>query len=110
MFDYNKRPSLPQQGMVFNEMEDDFSIFHGGNFLPFYTKNLPFHISFHTKIFLHLPSILPYQGKFRPEATCNLHCILATLSVHLQVVARKGKQYGTMHLIPYLNDYRNKLP
>ena len=34
-------------------MEDDFSIFHTGNFLPFpfHTKNLPFH----TKIFFHIP-------------------------------------------------------
>ena len=37
-------------------MEDDFSIFHTGNFLPFHTKNLPFHAKnffripyFHTK-------------------------------------------------------------
>ena len=35
-------------------MEDDFSIFHTGNFLPFHTKNLLFHIPFHTKIFFHI--------------------------------------------------------
>ena len=40
----------------------------------------------------------------------NLYCTLATLSVPLQVVARKGKQYGTMHLIPYLKLYCNELP
>ena len=44
------------------------------------------------------------------EATHNLYCIFATLSVPLQVVAREDKQYGTMYLIPYLKDYRNELP
>ena len=38
-----------QQGMVGNIMEDDFSIFHTGNFLPFYfhsiQKNLPYYTS-----------------------------------------------------------------
>ena len=64
-------------------------------------------------IFLHsniFHSILPYQGKFKPEATRNLCSIFATLSVPLQVVAREGKQYSTMHLISYLKDYRNELP
>ena len=55
-------------------------------------------------------SILSYQGKFRPEATRNLYCTFATLSRPLQVVAREGKQHGTMHLIPYLKHYRNELP
>ena len=32
-------------------MEYDFSIFRTGNFLPFHSKNLPFH----TKIFFHIP-------------------------------------------------------
>ena len=44
-------------------------------------------------------SILPYQGN-RLEAAHNLFCIFATLSVPLQVVAHKGKQYGTMHPHP----------
>ena len=81
-------------------MKDDFFIFHTGNFLPF-------HIPIHTKIFhcifhsiLKFSSIfhfiLPYQDKFRPEATRNLHCTFATLSVSLEVVARKGKQYRTI--------------
>ena len=46
-------------------MEEDFSIFHTGNFLPFHTKNLSFHIPFHTKIFFHIPfhtSILKNRG------------------------------------------------
>ena len=56
------------------------------------TQNLPFH----TKVFFHIL----YQQKFRPEATRNLYCTFATLSVPLQVAADEGKhQYGTMHLI-----------
>ena len=31
-------------------MEENFSIFHTGNFLPFHTKNLPIHIPFNTSI------------------------------------------------------------
>ena len=70
-------------------------------------------------------SILPYQGKFRPEATRNLSCNFATLSIPLQ--ARDGKQMhlihylkrwhlktpylnGTMHLMPYLKHYHYELP
>ena len=41
--------------MEWNGTEDDFSIFHTGNFGPFHTKSLPFHISFHTKIFFQIP-------------------------------------------------------
>ena len=55
-------------------------------------------------------SILPYQGNFKPEATRSLYCIFSTLSVPLQVAAREDKQYGTVHLIPYLKDNRNELP
>ena len=102
------------QGMVWNGMEDDFSIFHTGNFPPFHFHSILkiFHSIFHStlKFSSIFHSILPYQGKFRPEATCNLYYIFATLSVPLQVIARESKQYGTMHLIPYLKDYRNELP
>ena len=42
-FEGNHKSANSVQGMVWNEMEDDFSIFHTGNFLPFYTK-LFFHI------------------------------------------------------------------
>ena len=31
-------------------------------------------------------------------------------SVLLQVVAHEGKQYGGVHLVPYLKRYRNDLP
>ena len=84
-------------------MEDDFSIFQNGNFLPFY-----FHFILKFSSIFH--SILPYQGKFRLEPTRNLHCTFATLSVLLQVVAHEGEQYGAIHLIPYLKRYRNDLP
>ena len=96
-------------------MEDDFSIFHTGNFLPFpflfRTKNLPFHIPFHTNIFFHIPFHTSIPSKFRPEDARNLYryCIFATLSVPLHVVARQGKQYGTMHFIPYSKNYSNEL-
>ena len=55
-------------------------------------------------------SMLLYQSKFRSEATRNLYCIFATLSIPLQVVACKGKQHSTMYLIPHLKHYRNELP
>ena len=49
-----------------------------------------FYILFRTSI--------PVQDKFRPETMRNLDCTFATLRVFLQVVAREGKQYGTMHI------------
>ena len=77
-------------------MEDDFSTFHTGNFLPFHTKNLSFRIPFHTKLSSIFHFILSYQkDKFRPEDTRNLYCTFVTLSVPLQVVARESNQYGT---------------
>ena len=57
------------------------------NFLPFYFHSIQkiffsiFHFIFH--------SILPYQVKFRPEATCNLYCIFATLS---SMLARRNER------------------
>ena len=55
-----------RQGMVWNGMEDDFSIFHAGNFLPFHTQNLPFHFIQKFSSIFH--SILPYRRKLRLEA------------------------------------------
>ena len=49
------------------------------------------------------------EGKFRPEATRNLFCTFATLSVPLQVVPREGKQYGLMHFISYLKPIATEL-
>ena len=61
-----------QQSMVRNGTEDDFSMFHTGNFLPFHTKNLPFHIPFHTKIFFHT---IPYfrTKKILDQKQCNAY-------------------------------------
>ena len=57
-----------------------------------------FHSIFHSilKLSSIFHSILPYQDKFRPEATRNLHCTYATLSISLKVAACKGKQYRTI--------------
>ena len=102
-----------KQGMVWNGMEDDFSIFHTGNFLLFYFHSILkiFHSIFHSILNFSsiFHSILQYQGKFRPEATRNLYHIFATFSVLLQKVTHEGKQYGTMHLIPYLKRFHNDL-
>ena len=71
-------------------MEDNFSIFHTGSFrFPFHTKNLPFH----TKIVFYIPYHTSIPAKFRAKAMRNLYCTFATLSVPLQVVTRKGRQY-----------------
>ena len=81
--------------MEWNGMEDYFSLFHTGNFLPFHFHFVLkiFHSIFHSllKFSPIFHSILPYQGKFRPEATRTLYCTFATLSVPLQEVAHKGK-------------------
>ena len=98
------------QGMVWNEIKDDFSIIRSGNFLWFHFHSVLkiFHsILKFSSIFY---SILPYQGKFRLEETYNLYSTVATLSVPLQVVSCKDKQHGTMHLISYLKYHRNELP
>ena len=70
------------------------SIPYQKSFIPYSTSILKFSFIFH--------SILPYQGKFKPEATRNLNCNFATLRVLLQVIAHECKQYGAIHLIPYL--------
>ena len=86
-------PLVYHQDMVWNKMKDGFSIFHFGNFLPFHFLSiLKFSSIFH--------SVLPYQGKFRPEATRSLYSTFVTFSVLLQVVAHEGKQDGTMHSQP----------
>ena len=61
-----------RQGMAWNGMKDDFSIFHTGNFLPFHTKNFPFHSILKFSSIFH--SILPYQRNFRLEAMQRLQC------------------------------------
>ena len=68
--------------------------------ISFHSISIPYkNLLFHVELFSVFHSILPYQGKFKSEATCNLLCTFATLSVPLQVVTREGKQHGTMHLI-----------
>ena len=99
-------------GMEWNERRFFHIPYWQFSYIPFliHTKNFLFHIPFHTKFSCMFHSILSYQGKFWPEATCNLYCTLKTLSVLLQVIAHEGKQYGTMHLIPYLKHHRNDIP
>ena len=60
---------------------------------------------FHYKLSSIFHSILSYQNKFRPEVMRNF----ATLSVPSGLAAREDKQYGRMHLVPYLKHYRNQL-
>ena len=69
-------------------MEEDFSIFHTGNFLPFHTENLLFHIPFHTKIFFHIPLRTSIQITFRLEATQRTICTFAMLKVTTREGAR----------------------
>ena len=57
----------------------------------FHFQSTPKFFHFILKFFSIFHSILPYLGKFRPEATRNLYCIFATLSMPLQVVACKRK-------------------
>ena len=63
-------------------MEDDFSIFHTGNFLPFHTKNLPFH----TKIFFHIPFHASISQTFR-QAMQQIFCALAMLKATIRKTA-----------------------
>ena len=98
--------------MEWNGMEDDFSIFHTGNFLPFHFHSILkiFHSILKFSSVFH--STLPHQDTFRPEATRNLCFTFATLRVPLKVglVAREGKQHGAIHLISNLDHYHNDQP
>ena len=60
-------------------MEDDFFLFHTGNFLPFHipihTKNHPFYIPFHTKNFR--PYFIPYfHTKTNLDRKLRVICIV----------------------------------
>ena len=73
-------------------MEDNFSIFHSGNFLPFHFHSIPkiFHSIFHSilkfsSIFYSIlkfsstfHSILPYQRNFRLELMQRIFCCFIT--------------------------------
>ena len=58
--------------MIWKGMEDNFSVFRSGNFLPF---------PFHTKIFR-----ISFRSTFRLEATQPIICIFAMLGVSSRVV------------------------
>ena len=61
-------------------LEDDFSIFHSGNFLPFHFHSIPkiFHSIFHSilKFFSIFHSILPHQTNFRLETMQRTYILL----------------------------------
>ena len=65
------------------EMEDDFSIFRIGNFLPFRFHSILqiFHFIFHSilKFSSLFHSISPYQRNFRLEAKQRILCCFASL-------------------------------
>ena len=79
-------------------MEDDFSIFHTGNFFPFHTKNLPFH----AKIFFHIPfhtSILKffltgsnerYKSYFAPLRCCKQYWALPQTGPQVRKLRTQG--------------------
>ena len=75
---------------TWNGMEDDFSMFHTGNFLPFHFHSIPkiYHSIFHSilkfssifhsilKFSSIFHSILPYQRNFRLEAMQRRYILL----------------------------------
>ena len=69
--------------MVWNGMEDDFSIFHTGNFLPFHFHSIPkiFHSIFHSILRFSsiFHSILTYQRNFRLKAMQRILCCFTPL-------------------------------
>ena len=88
-------------------MEDDFSIFHTGNFLPFHFHSIPkiFHSIFHSilkfssifhsilKFSSIFHSILPYQRNFRLEAMQRIFCCFAPLQCCKQPLVKVCQQY-----------------
>ena len=91
------------QGMVWNGMEDDFSIFHTGNFLPFHFHSilkifhsiLKYSSIFHSilKFSSIFYSILPYQRNFRLEAMQRIFCCFAPLQCCKQPLVKVRQQY-----------------
>ena len=88
-------------------MEDDFSIFHAGNFLPFHFHSIPkiFHFIFHSilkfssifhsilKFSSIFHSILPYQRNFRLEAMQRIYCCFAPLQCCKEPLVKVRQQY-----------------
>ena len=89
--------------MVWNGMEDDFSIFHSGNFLPFHFHSIPkifhsilkFSSIFHSiqKFSSIFHFILPYQRNFRLEAMQSIFCRFEPLQCCKQPLVKVRQQY-----------------
>ena len=97
------------QGMVWNGMEDDFSIFHTGNFLPFHFHSIPkifhsilkFSSIFHSilkfsSIFHSIPS---YQRNFRLEVIQRIFCCFAPLQCCKQPLVRYADNTKMQRLV-----------
>ena len=96
-----------RQGMVWNGMEDDFSIFHTGHFLTFRFHSIPkiFHSIFHSLLKFSsafhsilqfssiFHSILPYQRNFRLEVIQRIFCCFAPLQCGKQPLVEVRQQY-----------------
>ena len=78
-------------------MEDDFFIFHSGNFLPFHFHFMLkiFHSIFHSllKFSSIFRSIFPYQRKRRLEAMQRIFCCFASLQCCKQRLVKVRQQY-----------------
>ena len=78
-------------------MEDDFSVFHTGNFRPFHFHSIlkVFHSIFHSilKFSFIFHFILPYQRKCRLEAMQHLFCCFASLQCCKQPLVKVRQQY-----------------
>ena len=88
-------------------MEDDFSIFHSSNFLPFHFHSIPkiFHSIFHSilkflcifhsilKFSSIFHSILPYQRNFRLLTMQRIFCCFAPLQCCKQPLVKVRQQY-----------------
>ena len=92
-----QRSITQYQGMVWNGMEDDFSIFHTDNFFPFHFHSILkiFHSIFHSilKFSSISHSILPYQRNFRLEAMQRIFCCFASLWCCKQPLVKVRQQY-----------------
>ena len=74
-------------------MEDDFSIFHTGNFRPFHFHSILKVIHAILKFSSIFHSILPYQRKCRVEAVQCLFCCFASLQCCKQPLVKVRQQY-----------------
>ena len=74
-------------------MEDDFSIFHAGNFLPFHFHSILkiFHSIQKFSSIFH--SILPHHRNFRLEAMQRIFCSFASSQCCKQPLVKVRQQY-----------------